>query len=76
MRLKVKIQPRSKKNEIAGILPNGTIKIKIAAPPLEGRANKELVKFLSEEYSVPKSQIQILQGKNSSYKLVEMKKPQ
>lgn len=72
MQLKVKIQPNAKKNAIVGPLADGTIKIKIASPPLDGRANEELIKFLSREYQVPRSQIQILQGTKSKIKLIKI----
>ncbi len=72
MIIKAKIQANSKKNEIVGNLPDGTVKIKIAAPAIEGRANIKLIKFLSKKYHVPKSQIQILHGENNKIKLIKI----
>jgi len=66
--LKVKAQPNSSKNKIAGIYGDA-IKINIKAPAVEGAANKELIKFLSKEFKVPKSEIQI-KGETSKQKTV------
>lgn len=72
MIIKVKIQPNAKKNEICGELPDGTTKIKIAAPATEGRANTKLIEFLSGEYGVPKSQIEIIKGQKSHLKQIKI----
>ncbi|MBT4547141.1 MAG: DUF167 domain-containing protein [Candidatus Magasanikbacteria bacterium] len=71
-KIKIKVLPRSSKNEIVGELPDGTIKIKLKAPPIDGEANTELIKFLSKEWKVSKSSIRILKGKTSKTKLVEI----
>ena len=46
MTLRVKVIPRSAKTEIVGEMADGTLKIKIAAPPEKGKANEELIRFL------------------------------
>jgi len=74
MQLQVKIQPNAKKNAIVGPLSDGTIKIKIASPPLDGRANKSLIEFLAKEYNVPKTQIAIIKGEKSKNKIIEINK--
>ncbi|NMC52881.1 MAG: YggU family protein [Chloroflexi bacterium] len=68
--LTVRVTPRSKKNEIVEILDDGTVKIRLTAPPLEGRANKVLVQFLAEVLSVPESRIDIVAGETGRNKLV------
>ncbi|MFH1946724.1 MAG: DUF167 domain-containing protein [Candidatus Magasanikbacteria bacterium] len=73
MKYKIKVLPRSSKNEIVGKLPDGTLKIKLKAPPVDGEANTELIKFLSKEWKVPKSSIKILKGLTSKIKLIEIK---
>lgn len=47
-----------------------TIKIRIKAVPEKGKANEELIKFLSKELSIPKDQITIISGKSTQLKLV------
>ena len=66
--LKIKAQPNSSKNKIAGMYGDA-IKINIKAPAVEGAANKELIKFLSKEFKIPKSEIKI-KGETSKQKTV------
>ncbi len=72
MKIRIKVTPRSSKNEIVGELPDGTFKIKLKAPPVDGEANVELIKFLSKEWKIPKSNIKILKGQTSRNKLIEI----
>jgi len=64
--LNVKAQPNSSKNKIAGVYGD-SIKINIKAPAVEGAANKELIKFISKEFKIPKSDI-IIKGETSKRK--------
>jgi uncharacterized protein len=67
--LDIYVQPGAKKNEIVG-LHNGALKIKIKAPPEDGRANEELIKFLSEVLGIPQRQISLISGlKNRNKKI-------
>lgn len=66
-----KIVPRASKNEIVGEL-NGALKIRISAPPVDGAANKELVKLLSKHFEVPKSAIEIVSGETSKLKQIRI----
>lgn len=67
--INIKAQPNSSKNKIAGIYDENQIKINIKAPAVEGAANKELIKFLSKTFKVPKSEIEI-KGETSKQKKV------
>ncbi len=60
--IKIKVTPRGSKTEIIGVLPDGTIRVKLTAAPVGGAANDALIKFLSHEWTVPRSQIQIKSG--------------
>ncbi|MBR1461259.1 YggU family protein, partial [bacterium] len=62
----IKISPNAKKNEI--IKTESEVKIKITAQPIDGKANKALVEFLSKEFKIPKTSIQILKGETSKEK--------
>ena len=68
----VHVLTRTSKSEIAGVLDDGTLKVKLNAPPLEGKANKELIKLLAKEFNIPKSSIEIVAGKNSKQKIVAL----
>lgn len=72
MLIKIKVQPNAKKNEICGTLADGTIKVKITAPALEGKANAKLIEFLSGEYGLPKTQITITKGAKSNIKTIKI----
>lgn len=77
MRLRVRLQPRAAKNELAGWRedPESGERVRIArvtAPPVDGKANAALIRLLAKEYGVPKSRVRILQGESSRDKLVEL----
>jgi uncharacterized protein (TIGR00251 family) len=69
--LKVYVQPRSSKNEVVGPYRDG-IKIKVTAPPVEGKANEALIKILAKEFKITASSIEILKGQNSREKIVRV----
>jgi len=65
------IQPQSSKNELLGLY-NGKLKIKITAPPVDGKANECLIKFLSKELKITQSNIIITQGLTGRNKKVSL----
>ena len=65
----VRVVPRASKNEISG-RQGEAIKIRLAAPPVEGAANEALIDFLAEILEVRKRQIEILSGHASRVKIV------
>ena len=69
-KLKIRITPRAKRDEVYYILEDGTIKVRLTAPPVEGKANKALIKYFSGIFEIPCSQIEILSGFKSRNKLV------
>ena len=70
--LPVRVTPRSSRNEIVGIMSDNTVKIKLTAPPVDGKANKELVNFLADVLRVPKSSVNIVAGETGRDKLVSI----
>ncbi len=70
--LAVRITPRASKNEISEILSDGTVKIRLTAPPVEGKANLALVDFLSDVLGVPPSRIEIVAGATGRDKLISV----
>jgi uncharacterized protein (TIGR00251 family) len=69
--LKVYLQPRSAKNEIVGPYRDG-IKVRITAPPVEGKANEALILFLAKELGVSPSCIEIIRGHHSREKTLKI----
>lgn len=70
--LNIKLIPRSSKNEIVGWQADGRLKIKITAPPVEGKANAALIEFLSKHFRVPKSTIEIIRGTTIPEKTIRL----
>lgn len=66
--LQLRISPNASKNEI--IKATDGIKVKITAQPIDGKANKALIEFLSKQFKVPKSYFEILKGETSKDKTV------
>lgn len=67
--LTLHIQPGAKRTNIAG-LHGEALKIRLAAPPIEGRANEALLKFIAESFGVPLRQVELKQGGQSRHKVV------
>ena len=70
IRFRVRVQPAAPKNELLGWNTAGELRIRVAAPPREGEANKELVSFLAKRFSVGKREIEIESGEKSKIKLI------
>ena len=77
MKLALKVTPGARKNEILGWEDDypqvgRVLKVKIAAPPVEGKANKEIVLFLSKALGIPKAAVEVVHGTSGRIKLVEI----
>ncbi|MFI5278974.1 MAG: DUF167 domain-containing protein [Gemmatimonadales bacterium] len=70
-RLIVHVQPRAKKSEVAG-RHGDAIKVRLQAPPVDGAANEELVRFLAETLGVARRAVTIVGGFTSRRKTVEI----
>jgi uncharacterized protein (TIGR00251 family) len=70
--LNVKVVPKSAGNWIAGRMADGTLKVKVAAPPEKGKANAELRAFLAKQFGVPKANVTIRSGETSPRKRVRI----
>jgi uncharacterized protein len=70
--LAIRVTPRASHNEIVEILSDGTVRIRLTAPPVEGKANEALVEFLSNILDVAPSRIEIVAGMTGRDKLVSI----
>ncbi|MBI1793822.1 MAG: DUF167 domain-containing protein [Chloroflexi bacterium] len=70
--LAVRVTPRASRNKIVEVMIDGTVKIHLSAPPVDGEANEKLVEFLSEVLGTPKSRIEIVAGAAGRDKLVSV----
>lgn len=67
--LTLHVQPGAKRSEVAG-LHGEALKIRLAAPPIEGRANAALCKFIAEIFGVTQRQVELKQGAQSRHKVL------
>jgi len=71
MKINVKVVPKSSIILVQSEL-NGSLKVKLTAPPEKGKANAQLVEVLAKHYNVKKSAVRILKGATSKDKIVEV----
>jgi uncharacterized protein (TIGR00251 family) len=69
--LRVRLQPRAGRSEVVGER-DGAVVIRVAAPPVDGRANEALCAFIAERAGVPKSAVRVVAGSRSRDKLVRV----
>jgi uncharacterized protein (TIGR00251 family) len=72
MDLRVKVIPKRSKTDLAGYLPDGTWKVKVAASPQNGKANCGLCEFFAEKLGVAKSRVRIVAGETSQLKRIHV----
>ena len=72
VRLRVKVVPRASRTEFRGRMADGTVRIALKAPPVDGKANDELLRFLASEFGVPLSSVRLLSGTSSRKKLLSI----
>jgi uncharacterized protein (TIGR00251 family) len=68
--ISVLVQPRASRDEVLGPDGAGVLRVRVAAPPVEGEANKRLIGLLAKHYSVPKSCVRIVAGEKGRRKRV------
>jgi uncharacterized protein (TIGR00251 family) len=73
--LAIHAQPGARRTEVAG--PHGqALKVRVAAPPVEGRANDELIALVAEALGIPKKSVSVVKGGASRHKTVLVRAPQ
>ncbi|QIZ75721.1 DUF167 family protein YggU [Ferrimonas lipolytica] len=72
--LSLYIQPKASRDAVVG-LHGDEVKVAITAPPVDGKANSHLIKYLSKQFKVPKSQVQIEKGEQGRHKQVRIVEP-
>lgn len=71
----LRVQPRASRDEIAG--PQGPrLKVRITAPPVDGKANAHLLKLLAKQFRVPRSAVRLMRGENGRDKRIAIDAPQ
>jgi len=72
--LRVRVQPRAKRDELIGP-QGGHLKVRITAPPVDGKANDHLCRFLAKEFGVPQFRVELLAGDQTRLKRVRIHAP-
>ena len=72
--LTLRVQPGAGRSEFAG-LHGDALKLRLGAPPLEGKANAELIRFLADAFCVPQRNVLLLRGETSRAKIVRVIAP-
>jgi uncharacterized protein len=72
--LRVAVQPGATKSQITG-LHGDLLKIRIHAPPVDGKANRALIEFLADEFATPRSRVGVIRGDTSRAKTVRIASP-
>ena len=72
--LEVRVQPRARRDEVAGIHAD-RLKIRVTAPPIDGAANAQLTRFLAREFGVARSRVEILSGQTGREKRIAIHEP-
>lgn len=70
--LAVRVTPRASRNQIVGLLNDGTIKVHLSSDPVDEKSNDDLLLFLAEVLGVPKSRVEIVAGKSGRDKLISV----
>ncbi len=73
--LNIRVQPRASQDEIVGPHGADSLKIRITAPPVDGKANEHLIKFLAKGFGVAKSQITLISGTSGRDKRLAIQNP-
>ena len=71
--IRIKVIPRAGRDQISGFMQDGTLKIRLSAPPVDGKANQSLVNYLSGSLGISRDQISITSGLSSRNKNLEIR---
>ena len=71
MRVNIKVHARSKRESVT-VLPDGSLKVEVKAPPVEGAANEAICELLAEHYTVHKRDVKVVLGSTNNKKVVEI----
>lgn len=71
VRLVIAVMPNAKKTEVAGV-HGDALKVRLHAPPVDGKANEALIRYLADTLAIPKSCITLLHGQSARRKLLEI----
>ncbi|MDP6822993.1 MAG: DUF167 domain-containing protein [Dehalococcoidia bacterium] len=71
-RITVRVQPRASSDGVLGFLEDGTLRMRVTAPPVDGAANTAVCKVLSKALGIPRSAVRVTHGKTARRKMVQV----
>jgi uncharacterized protein (TIGR00251 family) len=71
-RLAVRVVPRASREEVVGFDDEGRLKVRLTAPPVEGEANRALLRFVARKLGVPRTRVTLVKGASSRTKWIEV----
>lgn len=69
--LAIKVQPRARRTELAGLL-GSELKVRVTAPPVDSAANEAVLEFLAETLGIPTRQVTLVRGGTSTHKVIRI----
>ena len=72
MKIQVKVKPRSKTEDVTKEMDGNVYVVRVKEPPVEGKANRAVLKLLARHFGVPESRLRIVSGLSSKNKVVEV----
>lgn len=72
MKIQVKVKPRSKTEDVTKEMDGGVYVVRVKEPPIEGKANKAVLRLLAKHFGVPESRLRIVGGLSSKNKVIEV----
>lgn len=69
--IKIKVQPKASKNEIVGLMEDA-LKIRLTAPPVDGKANEACIQFLAGLLHIPKKKVELISGQAGRHKIIKL----
>jgi uncharacterized protein (TIGR00251 family) len=73
--LDIRLQPRASRDEIVGVQADGRVKIRITAPPVDGKANAHLVRYVATVFDVPRAAVTLVSGQTGRNKRLRIENP-
>ena len=70
--LTIRVTPRARKTCFSGVMEDGTLRVRINAPPVEGKANQALIKFLAKALGINRSRVEIVAGEKGLDKILSI----
>lgn len=71
----VRVIPRASSDSIAGLMGDEALKVRIQAPPVDGKANAHLIRFLSKQWKIPRGDLALIAGETGRSKRIRIANP-